>query len=87
MVSRRPGSYSGCLPAGAPQHFSGLPHDPDAIADTWETLLRVLQKADATATKGKIRWAETIAPHLEPDRNQSASFRYFRRGLLAAPAR
>ncbi|TGE21729.1 DUF4276 family protein [Hymenobacter aquaticus] len=73
-------------PRVRPQHFSGLPPDPDTIADTWETLLRVLQKADAGATKGKIRWAETIAPHLEPARNKSASFQVFRQGLAALSA-
>ena len=65
-----------------PQHFKGLPHDPDAVADTWETLWRVLQEGRYYLTgKAKVEWAETIAPHFEPDRNTSASFQYFRQGL------
>jgi len=69
-------------PRVRPQHFGGLPHDPDTIADTWETLWRVLREGKYyLAGKAKVEWAETIAPHLEPDRNQSASFQYFRQGL------
>ncbi|RSK46225.1 DUF4276 family protein [Hymenobacter perfusus] len=69
-------------PRVRPQHFGGLPHDPDTIVDTWETLWRVLREGKYyLAGKAKIEWAETIAPHLEPDRNQSASFQYFRQGL------
>ncbi|UYZ62713.1 DUF4276 family protein [Hymenobacter weizhouensis] len=69
-------------PRVRPQHFSGLPHDPDTIADTWETLWRVLQEGGYYRTgKAKIEWAETIAPHLNPERNMSASFQYFRQGL------
>jgi len=33
--------------------------------------------------KPKSEWAETITPHLDPARNQSASFRYFVAGLRA----
>lgn len=69
-------------PRVRPQHFSGLPHDPDTVADTWETLWRVLQQGKYYPTgKAKVEWAETIAPHLEPEQNTSASFQYFRRGL------
>ncbi|SNC75951.1 protein of unknown function [Hymenobacter gelipurpurascens] len=69
-------------PRVRPQHFSGLPHDPDAISDTWETLWRVLQEGKYyLAGKAKVEWAETISPHLDPERNQSASFQYFRQGL------
>ncbi|WP_187632005.1 DUF4276 family protein [Hymenobacter lutimineralis] len=69
-------------PRVRPPHFSGLPHDPDTIADTWETLWRVLQEGKYYLTgKAKVEWAETITPHLEPDRNTSASFQYFRLAL------
>jgi Domain of unknown function (DUF4276) len=65
-----------------PTHFKGLPTDPDTIADTWETLWRVLQKGGYyPAGKAKVEWAETITPHLDPARNTSASFRYFRESL------
>lgn len=64
------------------QHFKGLPQDPDAIVDTWETLWRVLREGKYyMAGKAKVEWAETITPHLEPARNTSASFQYFRQGL------
>lgn len=67
-------------------HFKGLNRDPDAIADTWETLHRVLQKGSYYLTsKAKVEWSENIARHLTPDPNQntSASFRYFCEGLAA----
>jgi hypothetical protein len=61
-----------------PQHFKGLPQDPDAIADTWKTLWRVLQEGKYyLAGKAKVEWAEAIASQLEPKRNTSASFQYF----------
>ena len=45
-------------------------------------LWRVLQQGGYyRAGKAKVEWAETIAPHLEPGRNKSASFQCFRRGL------
>ncbi|MFD2785086.1 DUF4276 family protein [Hymenobacter rubripertinctus] len=69
-------------PRVRPQHFSGLPQNPDTIADTWETLWRVLREGKYyLAGKAKVEWAETIAPHLDPARNTSASFQYFRQGL------
>lgn len=69
-------------PRVRPQHFSGLPHNPDTIADTWETLWRVLREGKYyLAGKAKVEWAETITPHLEPERNTSASFQYFRQAL------
>ena len=65
-------------------HFKGLPTDPDAIADAWETLWLVLKRANLYETgKAKTEWAATIAPHLDPTRNQSASFRTFCAGLAA----
>lgn len=70
-----------------PQHFSGLPAQPDAVSDAWETLWRVLQAGGYyRAGKAKVEWAETIAPHLNPERNTSASFQYFRLGLAALSA-
>jgi hypothetical protein len=70
-------------PRVRPQHFGGLDTNPDAIADTWETLWRVLQEGSYyKAGKAKVEWAETITPHLEPDRNRSASFQYFRQGIV-----
>ncbi|GAA3918354.1 DUF4276 family protein [Hymenobacter algoricola] len=69
-------------PRVRPQHFGGLPPNPDAIADTWETLWRVLREGRYyLAGKAKVEWAETITPHLDPDRNTSASFQYFRQSL------
>lgn len=69
-------------PRVRPQHFSGLPHDPDTIADTWETLWRVLREGKYyRAGKAKVEWAETIALKMAPDRNTSPSFQYFRQGL------
>lgn len=65
-------------------HFKGLPRDPDAIPDTWETLHRLLQKGGYyMAGPAKVEWAATIAPHLDPARTTSASFRYFCEGLAA----
>ncbi len=65
-----------------PPHFKGLPSEPDTIADTWETLWRVLQKGGYyPAGKAKVEWAETITPHLDPARNNSASFLYFCQSL------
>ena len=67
-------------------HFKGLPSIPDEISDAWETLWRVLQRANLyPAGKAKVEWARTIAPHLNPDpaRNTSTSFRYFCEGLAA----
>ena len=63
--------------------------DPDAIrGGTAEALERVFVAAHYPAGKLKVEWAERIAPHLDPARNQSASFRCFWHGvqaLLAQP--
>lgn len=65
-------------------HFKGLERDPDALPDTWETLHRILQKGGYyILSKAKVEWSENIAQHLDPERNQSASFRYFCQGLAA----
>ncbi|AWM34468.1 DUF4276 family protein [Hymenobacter nivis] len=67
-----------------PNHFKGIHTVPDEIPDAWETLWRVLQRANLYPTgKAKVEWAETIAPHLDPARNTSASFRGFCAGLGA----
>ena len=61
--------------------------DPDAIkGGTWEALERVLKRAGhyaGTHRLPKIEVARRIAPHLQPDRNRSDSFRQFRLGLTA----
>lgn len=54
--------------------------DPDAITGgTWEALERLLQKA-GYYREGlpKIEVAKTVAPHMDPARNQSKSFQIFR---------
>jgi len=65
-------------------HFKGIHRVPDEIPDAWETLWRILQRANLyPAGKAKVEWAKTITPHLEPARNTSESFRYFCQGLEA----
>lgn len=56
---------------------------PDAIkGGTWEALERVLQAAGYfPGGLGKIQAAQEIAPHMDPDRNSSRSFRSLR-GIL-----
>ena len=58
--------------------------NPDAIlGGTWEALERVLKQGGYyRAGMPKIEVARNIAQHLQPDRNQSASFKVFRSGLL-----
>jgi hypothetical protein len=64
------------------QHFGGFGHDPDALADPWETRWRGLRPGGYYPTgKANVAWAETIAPHLVAGRNTSARFRYFCQGL------
>ncbi|SHJ26595.1 protein of unknown function [Hymenobacter daecheongensis DSM 21074] len=76
-------AITAAYPAVRGQHFKGLSKDPDTITDTWERLQQLLQKAGYPAAKTKVKWAETITPHLDPARNESASFRYFVAGLRA----
>jgi len=59
--------------------------DPDAIdGGTWEALERVLQRAGYYRSGiAKIEVARTMAEHLDPSRNSSASFRQFLDGLAA----
>ena len=58
--------------------------DPDAIAGgTWEALERVLRRRGYFGGGlRKIEAARAIAPHLEPARNRSHSFRVFRDALF-----
>ena len=62
----------------------------DDICGTWEILADAVHAGGAKAlTKAgwpaageeKCRWAREIAPHMDPDRNRSPSFRAFRDGL------
>ena len=72
-----------------PHHFkvayATLPQpDPDAVrGGTWEAFQRVLAEAGYEAPRTKQKWAERIAPHLDPARNQSASFQCFWLGVQA----
>jgi len=58
--------------------------DPDGIpGGTWEAFERVLQRAGYFRSGLRKREiARTIVPHLDPERNRSASFRVFRRAVL-----
>lgn len=67
-----------------PHHFKGLNPNPDAIVHCWEALHRVLQEGKYyLASKAKVEWSENIAMHMDPARNNSASFQYFCQGLAA----
>ncbi|MEQ8966143.1 MAG: DUF4276 family protein [Azospirillaceae bacterium] len=49
---------------------------------SWETLDRLLRKHGVYGSRyPKIEGAQRIAPHLDPERNRSASFRAFRQGV------
>jgi len=57
--------------------------DPDAIrGGTWEALDRLLRRHQYKVG-GKLEVARKIAPHLDPSRNRSRSFRVFREGLIS----
>lgn len=57
--------------------------DPDAISGgTWEKLGRVLQKHHPGGLE-KVRAAEAIAYHMQPERSRSKSFQVFRDALRA----
>lgn len=62
--------------------------DPDAIAGgTWEALERVMQQAGYFRPRlRKIECARTVAAHMDPARNRSASFRAFVSAIKAALA-
>ncbi len=57
--------------------------DPDAIKNgTWERLEKVLAYYYPRGLE-KIRAAEEISKHMQPDRNRSKSFQVFRDALIA----
>ncbi|MFN7937283.1 MAG: DUF4276 family protein [Bryobacteraceae bacterium] len=65
-------------------------YQQDAICGTWETLAECVHPGghDALSTQGyaaigraKSEWATNIGPHLDPNRNNSPSFRKFVEGL------
>ena len=62
----------------------------DAICGTWEILADAIHVGGAAALLkagwpapgvAKCAWARKIAPHMDPDRNRSSSFRAFRDGV------
>ena len=62
----------------------------DAVCGTWETLANAVHAGGAAALakagwpapgEAKCEWARKIAPHIDPDRNRSPSFRAFRDGV------
>jgi hypothetical protein len=57
--------------------------NPDAVAGgTWEALERQLQKNGYhLGGLAKIKLARDVAPHMDPERNRSSSFRRFRDAL------
>ncbi len=58
--------------------------DPDAVGDVWRVLERELQRHGYFGSGlAKIEFARTVAHHMNPERNRSASFRCFRDGLRA----
>jgi len=85
--------YFGDIPAlaaafpGVSPHLGGKAayRNPDKIiGGTWETLERVLQRAGHySGGLSKIELARTMAAHMDPARNTSASFNCFAEGLAA----
>jgi len=68
-------------------------YEQDSICGTWEVLARAIlgSKAEQVIRLGypvvgqyKQDWARRIAPHLDPNRNQSPSFAHFRHRLEKA---
>ena len=62
----------------------------DGICGTWEVLADAVREGGRTALAAegwpasgmaKCEWAREIAPHVDPDRNLSPSFRAFRDGV------
>lgn len=60
--------------------------NPDAVSGgTWEALERILRgKGYFKSGLGKIELAQSVAPHMVPERNTSHSFQVFRDAILAA---
>lgn len=64
------------------QHFKGIDKEPEKHPKPNDVLWRIFKEARLfLAGKRKREWARTIAPHLDPARNRSASFRYFCQSL------
>lgn len=70
-------------------------YEYDSICGTWELLANAVYNGGAAKLKSqpfhvvgkeKSKWAEHIAPHIDPERNASPSFQYFRGKLLALTA-
>ena len=64
-------------------------YEQDSICGTWEVLADAVHEGGRAAPPAKSEWARKIAPHVDPDRNLSPSFRAFRDGVrrLAGAAR
>lgn len=62
--------------------------DPDAIAGgTWEAFERILKRKGYFQNGlRKVEAARAIAPHIDPGRNRSSSFRAFRDAIAEATA-
>lgn len=67
----------------------------DEVCGTWEVLADAVHVGGAAALKkagwpapgrAKCEWARKIAPHMDPDRNRSPSFRAFRDGVRGLTA-
>lgn len=65
-------------------------YEQDGICGTWEVLADAVHRGGSTQIKkdgwlaagnAKCEWARNIAPHMDPDRNRSPSFRAFRDGV------
>ena len=63
----------------------------DGVCGTWEVLANAVHAGGAARLEdagwpnsgiAKCEWAREIAPHMDPDRNLSPSFRAFRDGVL-----
>lgn len=71
-------------PALKTAYFSRVGANPDALSKPNETLWYILKQGRYYLSgKVKTEWATTIAPHLDPARNTSLSFRYFCQALAA----
>lgn len=77
-------AVSAAFPRVHSNHFKGEYQGPDGLPHTCRTLHRILQKGGYYPNRYlKVEAAELIAAQLNPARNESASFHYFRTGLAA----
>ncbi|MBF0284940.1 MAG: hypothetical protein HQL51_10835 [Magnetococcales bacterium] len=89
------GDILACARADFPSNLSAvgsfIRDNRRGIGGTWEHLADIRYPGGAKALKKrgwqavgaeKFRWAETISPHVDVDRNDSESFQYFRKKLL-----